>query len=82
MTRRWYWSGDLCRYRDGVIIERMSHSAYLSSPSPAVVLAEDYERMKADRDLWMTRCCAMGWPTLEQAEAARKATPNAGPAQS
>jgi len=47
-VKRWYWSGHLCRYEDGYLIERMEHSPFRSDPSPAVVLASDYDALAAE----------------------------------
>ena len=47
-VKRWNWSGKLNRYDDGYLIESMEHSEFRSDPSPAVVLASDFERLTAE----------------------------------
>jgi hypothetical protein len=42
-VKLWTWTGQLCRWNDGLLIEKMEHSPYLSSPSPVVVLYSDHE---------------------------------------
>lgn len=38
-------------------------------------LTKERDEARAARDLWYARATALGWPTFEQAEAARQAGP-------
>jgi hypothetical protein len=73
---RWHWSGSLCLYKDGKLVDEMKHSPYLSSPSPAVVLYADHvaevERLKRIEEL------ALIWSAYQTDESKREQLEDVG----
>jgi hypothetical protein len=46
--RIFFFSGNISRYEDGVFQESISHSPFLSSSSPPIVLYEDFQKLEAE----------------------------------
>lgn len=45
-----HFTGEVHRYEDGKLVESLKHSPFLSSVSPGLVLYEEYEKMRQERD--------------------------------